>query len=254
MDNTQNNILVSAKNISMEFKVPDNKVDTLKERVVNFFKGKRIKKRRLKVLDNISFEIEKGKSLGVIGHNGAGKSTLLKIVAGIFKPTQGSVTLNGSAVLLSIGAGFDMEANAIENIFLNGAILGFSRKQMKACLPSIIEFSELGNFLNMPLKNYSSGMISRLGFAIAINVHPDLLLVDEILSVGDTNFQKKCITKIYDLKQSGVSFMFVSHNIGQVKTLCENTIWIENSRVMAYGPSEEVCKKYLDYCSKLQNK
>lgn len=245
--------LVEAENVGMQFKVRETKVDTLKERVVQFFKRKN-KKKFLTVLEDVSFKIKKGESLGVIGHNGAGKSTLLKIVAGIFKPTSGKIKTKGEVILLNLGAGFDMEANAIENIYLNGAILGFSRKHMKEKINSIIEFAELQDFVQMPLKNYSSGMISRLGFAIAIDIKPDLLLVDEVLSVGDANFQKKSMEKIQELKQSGVSFMYVSHNITSVQKLCENTLWIENSKVMEYGKSNTVCKHYAEYCEKLNKK
>ena len=245
--------LVEAENVGMQFKVRETKVDTLKERVVQFFKRKN-KKKFLTVLEDVSFKIKKGESLGVIGHNGAGKSTLLKIVAGIFKPTSGKIKTKGEVILLNLGAGFDMEANAIENIYLNGAILGFSRKHMKEKINSIIEFAELQDFVQMPLKNYSSGMISRLGFAIAIDIKPDLLLVDEVLSVGDANFQKKSMEKIQELKQSGVSFMYVSHNIASVQKLCENTLWIENSKVMEYGKSNTVCKHYAEYCEKLNKK
>ena len=253
MGQNNNDYLLKIEDLDMQFKIPALKMNTLKERVVNLFKGKKIKAKTLQVLENINCEIKKGESLGVIGHNGAGKSTLLKLVAGIYSPTAGKIDLKGSVVLLNLGAGFDMEANAEENIYLNGAILGFSRKEMKKRFNSIIEFSELQDFIKMPLKNYSSGMISRLGFAIAIDVHPDLLLVDEVLSVGDANFQKKCIEKIKALKESGVSFMFVSHNIQQVKNLCEKTLWIENSKVMGYGPSQEICDKYLEYCNNKKN-
>ena len=208
LEQSQNQeFLVEAENVGMQFKVRETKVDTLKERVVQFFKRKN-KKKFLTVLEDVSFKIKKGESLGVIGHNGAGKSTLLKIVAGIFKPTSGKITTKGEVILLNLGAGFDMEANAIENIYLNGAILGFSRKHMKEKINSIIEFAELQDFVQMPLKNYSSGMISRLGFAIAIDIKPDLLLVDEVLSVGDANFQKKSMEKIQELKQSGMTIMY----------------------------------------------
>lgn len=247
------NVLAKAENICMEFKKATLKYDTLKERVVAVFKRKKAKSNIIRVLEDVSFEIKKGESLGVIGHNGAGKSTLLKIVAGIYPPTEGRVQTNGKVMLLNLGAGFDMEADAVENIYLNGAILGFTRKQMQEKFDSIIEFSELGEFMDMPLKNYSSGMISRLGFAIAINIEPDLLLVDEILSVGDANFQKKCAEKIDEFKAKGVSFMFVSHSIPQVRKICEKTLWIENSKVMAYGDTKEVCDKYVAYCAKLQN-
>ena len=247
------NILAKAENVSMEFKKATIKYDTLKERVVALFKRKKAKSNVIRVLEGVNFEIKKGESLGVIGHNGAGKSTLLKIVAGIYPPTEGKVQTNGKVMLLNLGAGFDTEANAIENIYLNGAILGFTRKQMKEKFDSIIEFSELGEFMDMPLKNYSSGMISRLGFAIAINIEPELLLVDEVLSVGDENFKKKCAAKIDEFKEKGVSFMFVSHSIPQVRKICGKTLWIENSKVMAYGDTKEVCDKYMAYCAKLQN-
>ncbi len=248
------NILVKADNVNMEFKIPESKYDTLKERVVNIFNHKKRRFKLLKVLEDVSFEIKRGESLGVIGHNGAGKSTLLKLVAGIYDPTGGSISTNGKVMLLNLGAGFDMEGNAEENIYLSGAILGFTRKQMKERFDSIIEFSELGEFMSMPLKNYSSGMISRLGFAIAIDIEPELLLVDEVLSVGDLNFQKKCSAKIEELRNKGVSFMFVSHNIGQVRRICEKTLWLENSKVMAYGDTKEVCDKYVEYCAKLEKK
>ena len=254
-DNIQefdDNLLVKAENIGMYFVVPEYKYDTLKERVVNIFRGRRNHHKRLNVLDNLSFEIKKGESLGVIGHNGAGKSTLLKIVAGIYAPTSGKIQTRGQIVLLNLGTGFDYEADAEDNIYLNGAILGFSRKEMKERFDSIVEFAELQDFIKLPLKNYSSGMISRLGFAIAIDVHPDLLLVDEVLSVGDANFQRKCMNKITKLKDDGVSFLFVSHNIGQVKQLCEKTLWIENSTVMGYGDSVEICDQYLKYCDSIQ--
>lgn len=246
--------LVRAENISMSFVVPEYKYDTLKERVVSIFKGKRNHKRKFYVLNDLSFEIKKGESLGVIGHNGAGKSTLLKIVSGIFRPTTGDIQTNGKIVLLNLGTGFDMEADAEENIYLNGAILGFSHKEMKKRFDSILDFAELRDYVKLPLKNYSSGMISRLAFAIAIDICPDLLLVDEVLSVGDANFQRKCMDRIIQLKKNGVSFLFVSHNIGQVKDLCEKTLWIEDSKPMAYGPSAEVCNKYLEYCNSKFNK
>ena len=245
-------ILVKAEHLGMHFKMANLKYDTLKERIVGLFKKKKENKGNIfTVLKDINFEIKKGESLGVIGHNGAGKSTLLKIVAGIFEPTSGSIKTNGKVMLLNLGAGFDVEADAVENIYLNGAILGFTRKQMKERFDSIVEFSELGEFMHMPLKNYSSGMISRLGFAIAIDVEPDLLLVDEVLSVGDENFRKKCSAKIDELKAKGVSFMFVSHSVPQVKKICEKTLWIENSQVMAYGDTKDVCYQYEKYCENL---
>lgn len=247
-NNLNKDILAKAENLCMEFTVPRLKIESLKERVINLLKFKRQKKEVFNVLNNINFEIKRGESLGVIGHNGAGKSTLLKLVSGIYSPTYGKMHTNGSVMLLNLGAGFDMEANAEENIYISGALLGFTRKQMKQRFNSIVEFAELQDFMKLPLKNFSSGMISRLGFAIAIDMNPDLLLVDEVLSVGDANFQRKCMNKITELKKSGVSFMFVSHNIAQVKAICEKTIWIENSQVMDYGETKYICDKYEDYC------
>ena len=247
-------IVVDASHVSMHFDVPLYRYDTLKERVVNFLKGKRNRYRRVQVLDDVSFQIRKGESLGVIGHNGAGKSTLLKIVSGIYAPKSGTVKTKGKLVLLNLGAGFDMEADAVENIYLNGAILGFSRAQMKKRFDSIVEFAEIGDFLKLPLKNYSSGMISRLGFAIAMDIHPDVLLVDEVLSVGDANFQKKCLERIRKMQDEGTSLLFVSHSIPQVRSFCKNTLWIENSKVMGYGDTEIVTAKYLEYCDSIAGK
>ena len=244
--------LVAAENVGMSFRIHERRYDTLKERVVAVFKGRKNPAKTLNVLKGVSFRIKKGESLGVIGHNGAGKSTLLRIVSRIYKPTEGRITTTGKVVVLNLGAGFDMEANGEENIYLNGAILGFSHREMKERYNDIVEFSELHDFMKLPLKNYSSGMVSRLAFSIAIDIHPDLLLVDEVLSVGDENFRKKCMAKIQELKREGVSFLFVSHNIDQVKRLCEKTIWIENSDVKAYGDTAEVCKQYLDYCATLK--
>lgn len=248
------NIIVDARNIGMSFKVPTIKYDTLKEQAIGYLRGKRNYSNKFTVLDNISFQIKKGESLGVIGHNGAGKSTLLKIVSGIFPPTKGEIKTRGQIVLLNLGSGFDMEANAIENIYLNGAICGFSRKQMKERFDSIVKFAELEDFLTLPLKNYSSGMISRLGFAIAIDVCPDLLLVDEVLSVGDVNFQNKCRDKIKELQAKGTSIMFVSHSVSAIEDFCQKTIWIEDSKVKAYGDSKAVCGEYLAYCADANNR
>lgn len=244
-------VLIKVENVNMSFKVPEFKFDTLKERFVNLLKKRKNKTKVFDVLKNINFELKKGESLGIIGHNGAGKSTLLKLIAGTYTPTSGKIVTNGKVVLLNLGAGFDMEANAEENIYLSGALLGFTRKEIRKKFESILQFAELENFRKLPLKNYSSGMISRLGFAIAIDVKADILLIDEILSVGDSNFQKKCMQKIEELRANGTSFVFVSHNISQVKYLCPKTLWLENSKVMAYGNSEDVCKQYFDYCNNM---
>ena len=246
--------LVNVENISMNFALHERKYTTLKERLISILRFKKNPIQEINVLNDISFKIKKGESLGVIGHNGAGKSTLLRIVAGIYKPTKGRLVTKGRIALLNLGAGFDPEGTGEENIYLNGAFLGYHKKQMKERFDSIVEFAELGKFMQMPLKNYSSGMISRLGFAVAIDTCPDLLLVDEVLSVGDENFKNKCMEKIKELKATGVSFLFVSHNINQVREICERTLWIENSKVVGYGPTEEITEKYLEFCAKTPNK
>jgi len=202
------------------------------------------------VLNDINLEVKKGESLALIGLNGCGKTTLLKTIAGILEPTKGSVRIAGSiAPLINLGAGFDPESTARENVFLNGAILGYSKKEMQAKYDSIVEFSELKDFMNTPIKNFSSGMLSRLGFAIAVDVQPDILLVDEVLSVGDTNFRQKCQKKIEEMLQKGTTLVYVSHNMNEVLRLCKNALWIKDNHMYMYGPSEEVVEKYIKFCN-----
>ena len=245
--------IIEVNNVSMEFFMPNEKVDNLKEFVIRLIKGK-MEKKKHKVLDNISFSVKKGESIGLIGHNGAGKSTLLKILTGIMRPTEGSVIVKGKvAPLLNLGAGFDNEASARENVYLNGAILGYSKRELVKKYQEIVDFAELHDYMNMPLKNFSSGMVARLGFAIAIDVNPDILLVDEILSVGDENFRKKCAAKIEELRNEGVTFVIVSHNMSQVKKLCQKAVWIEDSHMRAYGDAKEVCDEYIEYCNSLKH-
>lgn len=241
--------VIEVDNVSMEFFTRDEKIDNLKELIIRLLKGK-AQRKATKVLQDVSFKVKRGESIGLIGHNGAGKSTLLKLIAEIYKPTKGSVKVNGKvAPLLNLGAGFDYESSGKENVYLNGAILGYSRKEIAKKYEEIVEFAELKDYMHIPLKNYSSGMVARLGFAIAIDVQPDILLVDEILSVGDENFRRKCAQKVNELRERGVTFVIVSHNMPQVKSLCQKAIWIENSEVMAYGDVNEVCDKYQKYCN-----
>ena len=252
MKNSEN--VIELENVSMDFYHREQKVDNLKEFFVRLVKGK-LEKKKERVLENVSFELKKGESIGLIGHNGAGKSTLLKIISNIIEPTEGEVRTHGViAPLLNLGAGFDYEATGKENVYLNGAILGYSKKELERKYEEIVEFSELGEHMHVPLKNYSSGMVARLGFAIAIDVEPDILLVDEILSVGDENFRNKCSAKIDELRKKGVSFVIVSHNMDQVKKLCQKALWIENSHVMGYGDVNEICAKYKEYCSNIAKK
>ena len=246
MQNSEN--VIEVNNVCMDFFHRDEKVDNLKEFFVRLVRGK-LEKKKIRILENVSFELKKGESIGLIGHNGAGKSTLLKIVSGIIEPTSGDVRVRGViAPLLNLGAGFDFEATAKENVYLNGAILGYSKRELEKKYKDIVDFSELEDHMNTPLKNFSSGMVARLGFAIAIDVNPDILLVDEILSVGDENFRRKCAERIDSLRRNGVSFVVVSHDMNQIKRLCQKALWIENSQVMGYGDVNSVCEAYLQYC------
>ena len=252
MKNSEN--VIEVENVCMDFYSRDEKVDNLKEFFVRLLKGK-LEKKKQRILENISFELKKGESIGLIGHNGAGKSTLLKIISDIIAPTEGSVRTHGViAPLLNLGAGFDYEATGKENVYLNGAILGYSKRELEHKYNEIVKFSELEKHMNLPLKNYSSGMIARLGFAIAIDVEPSILLVDEILSVGDENFRQKCARKIDELREKGVSFVIVSHNMPQIRKLCQKALWIENSHVMGYGDVNEVCDRYEAYCEDIKAK
>lgn len=246
--------IVEVDNVSLRYNKPTEKVGTLKEFFMRLFKGK-LRYNAYWVLNDINVEVKKGESLALIGLNGCGKTTLLKTIAGILEPTKGSVRINGTiAPLINLGAGFDMEATAKENVFLNGAILGFSRKEMLEKYDSIVEFSELKDFMNTPLKNFSSGMLSRLGFAIAVDVKPDLLLVDEVLSVGDFNFRQKCQRKIEELLANGTTLIYVSHNMEEVTRLCKNALWIKDNHMYMYGKSGEVVEKYLQFCEEIAQK
>ena len=197
------------------------------------------------ILKNVNLHIHCGELTALIGANGAGKSTMLKIIAGVLKPTCGSVSVQGSvAPLIELGAGFDFDLTAKENVFLNGALLGYSREYLQAHYQDIVEFSELGSFMDVPVKNFSSGMVSRLAFAIATIGEPDVLIVDEVLSVGDYHFQQKCEARIQRMKENGTTILFVSHNMQQVKSLCNKIVWLEQGKVKKIGNPEEICTEY----------
>jgi len=246
--------VIEIENLSIRFNKPTEKITTLKEFCVKLFKGK-LRYESFWVLNDINLEIKRGESLAIIGLNGSGKTTLLKAIAGILVPSQGEIRINGTiAPLISMGAGFDMESTARENIFLNGAILGYSKKEMLKKYDSIVKFAELEGFMNVPLKNFSSGMISRLGFAIAVDVQPDILLVDEVLSVGDINFRQKCHKKIEEMLAQGTTLIYVSHNMQEVIRLCKNALWIKDNNAFMYGKSKEVIEQYTEYCKSLNKK
>lgn len=242
----KDNNIIEVKNVSMMFNKSSEKVDTVKEYMIRLVKGQ-LMFEEFWALKDISFELERGSSLGIVGLNGSGKSTLLKLIAKVMKPTNGNVEVNGSvAPLIELGAGFDMDLSARENIFLNGAVLGFSRNQMREKFDWIMDFSELWDFVDSPLKNYSSGMIARLGFAIATSTIPDILIVDEILGVGDFKFQEKCHKRMNEIIDNGATVLFVSHSIKQVQELCNEVIWLEKGKLVMQGSSDEICNKYME--------
>ncbi len=239
--------IIEAKNISMCFNMTSEKIDSFKEYVIKTIK-RQVSYDQFWALDDVSFEVYKGQSLGLIGLNGSGKSTMLKIIAGVLKPTKGTVTVRGNvAPLIELGAGFDMDLTARENVFLNGALLGHTREEMEAAFPDIIQFSELGNFMEVPIKNYSSGMVARLGFSVATIDQPDILIVDEALSVGDFRFQEKCQARIHKMLDNGTTVLFVSHSIAQVQSICQRIVWLDHGHVKRYGDAQEICEEYKQF-------
>ena len=243
MDNTPN--MIEVENVSMRFNLGIEKGFSLKQWFVDVGKGKKHEKKDFWALTDVSFNVKKGEVIGFLGSNGAGKSTLLKVVAGVMKPTKGEVKAYGNICpMIELGAGFDKQYTGGENIFLYGAVLGHSRKFMQEKYDEIVEFSELGEFIDVPLKNYSSGMRARLGFSIATVVKPDILILDEVLSVGDAKFRKKSEKKLMDMMDTGVTVLFVSHNLDQVKRICNKAMILEKGKLLAYGNIDEVSKKY----------
>ncbi|MBS4981727.1 MAG: ABC transporter ATP-binding protein [Lachnospiraceae bacterium] len=237
-------IMVEVSNVSVKFHLSRERIDSIKEYIIKKIKNQ-IEYDEFMALQDVSLTVEKGESVALIGLNGCGKSTLLKTVAGVLKPFKGSVKVFGSvAPLIELGAGFDHDLTARENVFLNGAILGYDRKSMEKHYEDIVEFSELRDFMDVPIKNFSSGMLARLAFAIATIGTPDILIVDEVLSVGDFRFQQKCEKRIQQMMKKDTSILFVSHSIEQVKKLCTKTLWIEKGKVKMIGPTEEVCALY----------
>lgn len=236
--------IVTVDHVSLKFKIEQNRSASLKEFCVRWLK-RDLKSEDFWALTDVSFEVEKGDVIGIIGHNGAGKSTLLKVISGIMKPTKGTVTKYGNVVpMLELGSGFDFELTGRENIYLNGAILGYSEEFLNSKFQQIVDFSELGDFIEAPLRTYSSGMLARLAFSVACLVEPEILIVDEILSVGDADFQEKSRARMMELMTGGTTVFFVSHSLKQIREMCNKVLWLEHGVVQDFGNTEDICTRY----------
>ena len=236
--------IIKVDHVSMRFRMDANRTSSLKEWMVTLLKGKR-NIQEFRALDNVSFDVQRGEIFGVIGRNGAGKSTILKVVSGIYKPTDGKVVTAGRiAPMLELGSGFDPELSGHDNIFLNGAILGFSEEFLKSKYDEIVAFSELGDFIYQPIKTYSSGMMMRLAFSVATIIEPEILIVDEILAVGDANFQQKSHARMMELMAGGTTVLFVSHSLNQIREMCDRVLWLDHGTVKMVGETKEVCDAY----------
>lgn len=239
-----NDLMIQVRDVSMRFKMSNDRITSIKELVTQMAKGK-VKYNEFWALHDVNFEVKRGEVVGIIGRNGAGKSTILKIISGIMKPTTGDVVRYGNIVpMLELGSGFDYDLTGRENIFLNGAILGYSKEFLHAKYDEILAFSELGEFINMPIRNYSSGMLMRLAFSIATVVNPEILIVDEILSVGDENFQKKSHARMLELMSGGTTVLFVSHSLEQIRDMCNRVVWLDGGTVKMFGDVNTVCDAY----------
>lgn len=236
--------IIEVKDVSMRFRMANDNIRSIKEYMVQLLKGK-IQYNEFEALKNVSFDVKQGEVVGLIGHNGAGKSTMLKVISGILKPTEGSVTVRGNiAPMLELGSGFDFDMTGRENIYLNGAILGYSEEFLKSKYDEIVAFSEIGQFIDVPLRNYSSGMIARLAFSIATVVVPEVLIVDEVLSVGDAAFQEKSYKRMMELMHGGTTVLFVSHDLNQIRNMCSRVVWLDRGAVKAFGDTMWVCDEY----------
>lgn len=237
---------IELENVNLTFEVMNEKIDTLKESIIRALRRNKSKKIKFKALNDISFKIYKGEKIGIIGYNGAGKSTLLRVITGIYPPDSGNVITKGTiSPLLSLGAGFDYNYSGRKNIYLNGAVLGYDKDFLEKKEKEIIEFSELEEFIDFPIKNYSSGMLAKLGFSIATIVNPDILIIDEILSVGDASFHRKSADKIRSLMEGGTTVLLVSHSIPQIREICDKAIWIDKGKVRKIGEVNKICDEYL---------
>lgn len=236
--------MIEIDNVSMRFRLSEDRIMSLKEFVTKKISGK-VTHNEFFALKNLSFDVYKGEVMGIIGHNGSGKSTLLKVISGILKPTQGRVECYGNIVpMLELGSGFDSDLTGKENIFLNGAILGYSEEFLNEKYHQILQFSELGEFINVPIRNYSSGMMMRLAFSVATVVNPRILIVDEILAVGDESFQEKSRERMMELMSGGTTVLFVSHSLEQIREMCNRVIWLDHGEIKMIGNAKDVCDEY----------
>lgn len=241
----ENTTVIDVRNVTIRFNLANQKVDNLKEYFIKLVKKELMFQEFLAVQD-VSFQVKKGEAWGIVGANGSGKSTLLKAISGILRPYKGTISVRGSiAPLIELGAGFDGNLTARENIYLNGCVLGYTKRFMQEHFDEIVEFAGIEEFLDSPIKNYSSGMRARLGFSVATMVKPDILIVDEILAVGDYQFRKKCEARMRQMLSEGVTLLFVSHSIEEVKRLCSHALWLEKGKVVQMGASKEVCEAYM---------
>lgn len=241
----KNNIAISVKNLKKQYKLYHSEKARLKE-ALNPFNRKY--HTEFYAMNDVSFDVVKGETIGIVGKNGAGKSTLLKMITGVVTPTSGDITVDGKiSSLLELGAGFNPELTGIENVYLNGAIVGLNNDEIKNKLPDILDFADIGDFIHQPVKMYSSGMFARLAFAVAVNVDPDILIIDEALSVGDLKFQLKCMDKFNEFREAGKTILFVSHDLSSIKRFCNRCIWINEGKIESVGNVNDVTDRYSDY-------
>lgn len=241
--------MLNISHVTMRFRLINDRIDSLKEYFIKILQGKLVYN-KFTVLEDVTFSVEKGEVVGIIGRNGAGKSTLLKIISGVLQPTCGKVETFGNIVpMLELGAGFDAELSGKENIYLNGALLGYSEEFLTERFDEIVSFSELGEFIEMPIRNYSSGMMARLAFSIATVVNPEILIVDEILSVGDVGFQNKSHARMMELMGGGTTVLFVSHSLKQIRDMCNRVVWLEDHEIHMMGETQMICDMYEKFWS-----
>jgi len=237
--------MIQIDNVTVRFRIPHERIPTFQEYAIRWLKRRGVRYADFNALNDISFSVEQGETIGIIGPNGAGKSTLLKVIARVLRPTRGRLRLRGRvAPLLELGAGFDYEMTGRENVFLNGAVLGFSRKDIARRLDRIVDFSGIGDFIDAPVRTYSSGMVARLGFAVATDIRPEVLIIDEVLAVGDAEFQQKSAARIREFRDSGSTILVVSHSPASIKALCDRALWLEHGAIRAIGPADAVVDQY----------